>query len=469
MMFRGVHWGLCVALSVLAAGALGCGHERSDLMAGAGSEQALGSIHIPLVTPDPDRYRLRGAVFDIKDPAQMLVASLDSESSPQSFSLEVALAQGTYSLSLRDGWWIERSAADAGVGETISASLLTANPLEFEVRNGLVTNVVYSFTTEQGVITFGSGSVDTGVSVSVRVSPTAPSGSCSVLEPAGCPAGQTCLYAGDGARTYCAQPGLVAVGSECSAEQCVAGAQCLALDPEHPELRTCVQYCSPASSACSCQATAQNAAVGICTGTSTADAGAPTGDAGTPPVCGDGMVSEIEQCDGTAGVGACPEGMVGAVTCTAECTRDTSACTAPTSSGSSGECQRQCVEDPETALCQAEWKGVGPDRSVLDCMLGASWPAPDKFAADSCANDPLLACYCGPLSSGACVSAPPSTLTGPCTTQILGATGCDTLPEAEQGACVARRFTDPSNAVGRAVIFVTCLQNSCPDVCLASL
>ena len=173
-----------------------------------------------------------------------------------------------------------------------------------------------------------------------------------------------------------------------------------------------------------------------------------------PPRCGDGTINQpTEQCDGTALPATAPAGS----TCSSSCTLVTGP--------SVGKCQHACVEDAETGACMLEFAAVAADsKPVLDCMLGATWPAPDAFPAGSCANGSLLSCYCGSLAAGACISVLPATLTGQCKNEILAGTACDTRPAGEQGACVAQRFT-LDNAAGRAINYVACLQNNCPDVC----
>lgn len=96
-----------------------------------------------------------------------------------------------------------------------------------------------------------------------------------------------------------------------------------------------------------------------------------------------------------------------------------------------------------------------------------SWPAPDRFAASSCANGNLLACYCGSLSPSQCLTALAADISAPCKNEILAGTGCDARPAAEQSQCVAQLFVNPSNAAGRAIAYVQCLQDNCPDICFA--
>ena len=183
--------------------------------------------------------------------------------------------------------------------------------------------------------------------------------------------------------------------------------------------------------------------------------------------CGDGIVNGSEQCDGAAGVGSCPDGTTGTVSCTAQCTRDTSGCA--TVGGGSGVCHNVCVEDLNVnGACEFDWSLITADSDpILDCILGPTWPAPNTFPAGSCANSPLLSCYCGSLSSGACIPALPATLTGQCTTEILVGTGCDSVPAAQQGQCVSQFFTNTTTPAGRAVAYVACLQNNCPAECIS--
>jgi len=257
---RWMRWALQLALGVAVAG---CGTRGEQTATEAtetseAREQAYGSLHLPLVTPEQAAFRLRGARFAITR-ANATVLTLDSESDPGAVSLDAELLQGAYEITLADGWVLERQ-GDAGAGP-VPAALLTANPLAFEVENARVTEIVYAFTTEQGVVTFGRGEA----SVSFQVTAATPSSTCSVLQRSSCPDEQTCLLAGDTGRTFCAQPGALPVGAPCSSEQCVAGAQCLSTDPSHPEQRMCARFCNPASSFCGCQGLSVDPGIGLCT------------------------------------------------------------------------------------------------------------------------------------------------------------------------------------------------------------
>jgi hypothetical protein len=184
------------------------------------------------------------------------------------------------------------------------------------------------------------------------------------------------------------------------------------------------------------------------------------------PVCGDGDIEGSEVCD-TNGEGAdvlatgTPEG--------SSCSADCASVIPPVSGGGSGTCHRSCVEDLDNnGACNGVFSPVGLDsQPVLDCILGASWPAPDRFAASSCANGNLLACYCGALSPSSCLTALAADINAPCKNEILAGTGCDARPAAEQSQCVAQLFVNPGNAAGRAISYVQCLQDNCPDICFA--
>jgi hypothetical protein len=182
-----------------------------------------------------------------------------------------------------------------------------------------------------------------------------------------------------------------------------------------------------------------------------------------PAECGNGVITPPEACD-TNGAGAdiLPAGTPASSTCNATC----SAIVPPVAAGS-GECQRVCVEDlVNNGACNGVFSPVAADSDpVIDCVLGATWPAPDRFPAGACANGNLLNCYCGALAPATCLTALPEALTGACTNPILAATGCSAQPVAAQSQCVAQNFVNPANAAGRALAYVQCLQDNCPDIC----
>ena len=93
-----------------------------------------------------------------------------------------------------------------------------------------------------------------------------PSGSCSPVQQTGCAAGQACYWSASGA--LCATVGSGKVGDACvNANDCLAGATCVALSPSR-----CVAFCSmEAASSCpsgsTCAAISRSAAtanVGYC-------------------------------------------------------------------------------------------------------------------------------------------------------------------------------------------------------------
>lgn len=258
MNHQGMRCAFGVAAVIAAVGAQSCGSKEAAPPVSEQAELLSGSVRLPLVTPTRDQFRLRGASFELRRPGFEL--TLESDSNPDATALTAALDAGAYQITLRDGWSLERLDGDAG--GPVPAALLTANPLSFEIQNGRVTELVYRFATEGGIVVFGSGEL----SISVDVVDSAPSASCSLVNAFGCDTGQTCLFGGEDGRTFCAVPGSLPVGAACSADQCVVGAQCLALDPAIPEARTCARFCdtSTTSFGCDCRALAFDDSVGVC-------------------------------------------------------------------------------------------------------------------------------------------------------------------------------------------------------------
>lgn len=246
---------------LVALGACGSDDAVIITVPGAEAEVALGSVELPLVTPDSGLHRLRNAVFDIESIAGVPVATLDSELDPDATSLRAELAQGSYRVALRSGWALERLSAD-GSAERVHAALVSSNPAVVSIRNDRVTQLVFTFTTSTGTVVFGSGTVSIGAAF---VEPTS-LGSCELVTQIGCNSGQTCLMGDDAGKTFCATAGELEVGAACDSEQCVIGAQCLAVDPAAPSQRECARLCNPDAPifGCNCLGLAFDEGVGIC-------------------------------------------------------------------------------------------------------------------------------------------------------------------------------------------------------------
>ena len=229
--------------------------------------QGLGTVNVPLVTPDAVKYRLRSAVFSITR-AGVEIVSLDSDADPDAVALTAELSPGQYQIRLGDGWTLEQL-DDAGKGTPVRAALISQNPASADVRNGRVTNVAFTFTTSSGTVTFGEGSV----SIRLGVADPASLSSCDIANQAGCGPGQHCLLADDSGQTFCATPGTIPVGEACSSEQCVFGSQCLDLglttpgaDAGAPSGSSCTQLCNPLFPpfGCDCVGLSFSDDVGVC-------------------------------------------------------------------------------------------------------------------------------------------------------------------------------------------------------------
>jgi hypothetical protein len=252
------HWHVATLLSGVLLSAVGCGSGDSRVVSDA---VASGELQLPLVTASQGSFRLRSAVFQLASVSGSIVTRLDSEAEPDSTSLRAELPQDAYTATLEEGWALERLSEQAGA-VSVRAALLSQNPATFEIRDGRLTRLVYEFATDDGVVVFGAGAAEVAVSVT-----EAPSASCSVLDAASCPGGQTCLLADASGQTFCAEPGTLPVGSLCSTEQCVPGAQCLKLNPEQPDQGVCARFCSGdvLEFGCECRSLSFDDGIGVCT------------------------------------------------------------------------------------------------------------------------------------------------------------------------------------------------------------
>jgi hypothetical protein len=222
--------------------------------------EARGSLVLPLVSANEPSFRLRSAVFQLSLRSGETSLRLDSETDPAATSVRAELAQAEYTIALEDGWSLERLSGD-GTVSVLHAALMSPNPTDFEIHDGRVARLVYTFSTDEGIVRFGAGAVEIGVAITQPA--TVP---CHLLDAASCPGEQTCLLSDDTGQTFCAEPGSSPVGSPCDSEQCVPGAQCLKLDPADPAAGVCARFCNPdvTEFGCTCRSVSFDAAIGVC-------------------------------------------------------------------------------------------------------------------------------------------------------------------------------------------------------------
>lgn len=258
MKFGWIRFGFALALAMGTA-SFGCKDQPLSE-----NEEQVGTLSLPLVTSSADAYRLSDATFVIETQVGTVVATLDSESDPDAQALTATLNQGNYAVGLEDGWVLSKIEVD-GTETPVRAALLSVNPQLFKIKSSLETDLSFSFTTDLGTVTIGQGSVNIGVDVTDNTTGVG----CYLVSGYynGCPSGQTCLLADQSGVTFCASPGSLPVGSACDTEQCVAGSQCFAMDPNDPEQGTCTAFCDTSSLlwGCNCLSLGiNNSNAGIC-------------------------------------------------------------------------------------------------------------------------------------------------------------------------------------------------------------
>ena len=223
----------------------------------ADSESEAGSLRLPVVSAD-GVYRLRQAVFVVTGSTGATL-TLDGDANGAANELLVDLEPGNYTVELRDGWSLERL-AEGGEATTIQGALLSPNPTSFEVRHNRTSEVVYSFGSDQGTVSFGSGKA----TISIDVVSSTPVSNCDVVQQTGCASGQSCLLRDESGATFCADAGSLPADGECDSEQCVPGAQCLAVNGS--STRVCSRFGNPSVSTlgCVCHPLSIAPNVGVC-------------------------------------------------------------------------------------------------------------------------------------------------------------------------------------------------------------
>lgn len=239
----------------------GCGNEREESRPDAG---AIGVLTMALTSSNGAvTYRLLDATFEIEGPSNQTVSS-----APEDTQIDVVLPEGGYTVTLLEGWSLERSAR--GVKFTpVNAVLAGPASQGFTITDQETTSVTFSFRAGENVIEFGNGrlvidfevvdsdtgangdvqiecgsEVCTGADICCRDSGTAAPRGCVL--PSSCANGlpQTCDGTDDcGGDACCINPSRTAI--ECTTRVCNDFQVCNPSDPECPFGRTCSRFPIP--------------------------------------------------------------------------------------------------------------------------------------------------------------------------------------------------------------------------------
>jgi len=149
-----------IILSAISLGALGaCSDSESDVGSARMALRATSAQNI--------QYRLRDAVFEITGPE---TKTLSSESYNRNAAfISVDLHAGDYDIELMPGSWMEYS-HDNQDWFLIEHTLVSDNPVSTSVVTGESTDVIYRFSVDGNLITFGDGEVNIGIEVEERTS-----------------------------------------------------------------------------------------------------------------------------------------------------------------------------------------------------------------------------------------------------------------------------------------------------------
>jgi hypothetical protein len=127
-------------------------------------DDALGTADFALTghSPSGTLYRLRHADLTIAGAGTMQV--FHTEDAPDAPSISAHLPAGAYTIDLAPAWSLERVNAD-GTAVTVDATLLSDNPLGFDVSAGGLTPVVLRFQAGADQVGMGDGDVDVSIGV----------------------------------------------------------------------------------------------------------------------------------------------------------------------------------------------------------------------------------------------------------------------------------------------------------------
>jgi hypothetical protein len=135
----------CLLSCVLAGSVAGC----------IAPTDPMGTIRLDLTgqAASGATYRLRDAVISVVGPGYTRVWR--TEDDPGRTSLSDEVANGGYAATLADGWRLER--VDHGAASTVSAQLVSDNPVQFAVADHQRTSVPLQFRVEGEVVDMTQG------------------------------------------------------------------------------------------------------------------------------------------------------------------------------------------------------------------------------------------------------------------------------------------------------------------------
>ncbi|UJR81725.1 hypothetical protein [Sandaracinus amylolyticus] len=133
----------------------------SALAACAPEQPSTGlSLHLTATDAEGATYRLRDATFAIAGPE---TTSASTETDPDAATISLELAAGAYTVTLADGWRLER--VGGGEATDVAATLVSPNPVSATVAAAATTQVRFRFVVSGDVVETGPGQLDIGIEV----------------------------------------------------------------------------------------------------------------------------------------------------------------------------------------------------------------------------------------------------------------------------------------------------------------
>ncbi len=149
---------LVVMLAAIGAvGAIGC-----EAATDPAESSAHGKVRLALSAQSPSgvSYRLTTASFAVTGPQ---AATLSTDADPNATVLSADLDVGSYSIELAPGWVLERVSNEGAVA--VQATLVSQNPVGFEIHSQERTGVVFQFSVADEVVELGDGTLDVTIGV----------------------------------------------------------------------------------------------------------------------------------------------------------------------------------------------------------------------------------------------------------------------------------------------------------------